>query len=382
MHHIVDSYRQRYRVANRADKTVLVRAVIQDIREGGARFLKRSEGGDEWEEVKEDAVYEKISHALRGNGSSRKDFSDSTTATPPSRTPKADVASSSRRKKKPPPKASAASVVSVVDSSPSSAGNGTIDSAPPAANSVLASQSNDQFSSLRNDTLGGNAGTGGLLASLLQGLAQERMASSASASGSTILMENLVAAQLLQNQLARQREQEQIQQLLVSSAAASPSTQLLGLLFANASDSQASQTLNHANLSQLLQGSSTNLGSMLGVSPQPAVNDQLLTLLIAAQQGNGTHASSSASIQPRINLTGAVDQLLQQQQQQSRSQMIRHLEVELALRRLAPVPRSVGGEANSASTGNENALLLAALMGRSLHSGQPSEQPPPPPAQK
>jgi hypothetical protein len=102
MHRIVNSYRDAYKKSSRSDKTILVRAAIQDIKEGGARFLKRydvastEEGAavynatstsshsshndddenkddDLWVEVEDDAVYEKISHALRGNGSNRRD---------------------------------------------------------------------------------------------------------------------------------------------------------------------------------------------------------------------------------------------------------------------------------------------------------------------
>jgi hypothetical protein len=72
MHQVVRAYRERYRHASRADKTMLVRETIREIRQGGTRFLKRVEGNDHnvfWREVGEDEVYEKISHALRGNGS-------------------------------------------------------------------------------------------------------------------------------------------------------------------------------------------------------------------------------------------------------------------------------------------------------------------------
>ncbi|KAG7343002.1 hypothetical protein IV203_020947 [Nitzschia inconspicua] len=77
MHRIVDSYRERYRTASRGDKTLLVRATIQDIRKGGTRFLKRVEGkaSDEWRDASEDIVYEKVSHALRGNGGGHRNFS-------------------------------------------------------------------------------------------------------------------------------------------------------------------------------------------------------------------------------------------------------------------------------------------------------------------
>jgi hypothetical protein len=83
MHRIVESYRVLYRDASRQEKSRLVRRIIHEITEEGARFLIRprhagSQYSDDqlWAVADNETVYEKISHALRGQGTSRPDPDD------------------------------------------------------------------------------------------------------------------------------------------------------------------------------------------------------------------------------------------------------------------------------------------------------------------
>ncbi|KAL3922459.1 MAG: hypothetical protein SGARI_006448, partial [Bacillariaceae sp.] len=254
MHRIVDSYRQRYRVANRADKTVLVRAVIQEIRDGGARFLRRSpDRGTEWEGVRDEAVYEKISHALRGSGSGRSNPSE-TPVCSPSRPAKAGVPKpKSQRKRDLHPSPGTASNVSAVASF-SLAG---ID-AHGGGGGGMQQMGSHHFSALANNSISGsNAGESNLLASLLM---QQRLASNLGGAPAAAMpssaLENLVTSHLLQNQLAQQLEQERQLQLLTSSSTDTPSNQLLDLLRASGAGSRAQQPLFNTNSQQLLQGGS------------------------------------------------------------------------------------------------------------------------------
>ena len=67
MHQIIDKYRERYVASSKRDKHVLTKQVVAEIKEDGARFLKRVDEDDMrcWAEVDDSSAYEKVSHALR-----------------------------------------------------------------------------------------------------------------------------------------------------------------------------------------------------------------------------------------------------------------------------------------------------------------------------
>eukprot|EP00980_Cylindrotheca_fusiformis_P028381 scaffold22596_cov131-Cylindrotheca_fusiformis.AAC.10 len=65
MREIVDKYRRTFQAMNRGEKRTVVRIVYSELIEGGARFLKRKKGDDEWMEVCADLAMEKVGHSLR-----------------------------------------------------------------------------------------------------------------------------------------------------------------------------------------------------------------------------------------------------------------------------------------------------------------------------
>eukprot|EP00539_Tryblionella_compressa_P007001 CAMPEP_0178772550 /NCGR_PEP_ID=MMETSP0744-20121128/22612_1 /TAXON_ID=913974 /ORGANISM="Nitzschia punctata, Strain CCMP561" /LENGTH=536 /DNA_ID=CAMNT_0020429255 /DNA_START=202 /DNA_END=1812 /DNA_ORIENTATION=- len=72
MHRIVSEYRERYLNSSRNDKAVLIHEVIGRVKQDGARFLKRMGNSDLWVEVDNETVYDKVSHALRGQANNRR----------------------------------------------------------------------------------------------------------------------------------------------------------------------------------------------------------------------------------------------------------------------------------------------------------------------
>jgi hypothetical protein len=64
MHRLVDSYRDEYLNARRAEKPYIIKNIIQELRGGGSRFL-RPHGDDDWVEVDDQSAYHKISHVIR-----------------------------------------------------------------------------------------------------------------------------------------------------------------------------------------------------------------------------------------------------------------------------------------------------------------------------
>jgi hypothetical protein len=70
MHRVVSQYQEQYIKTSRNDKARLVHEVVGVIKENGAKFLKRLEGFDLWVEVvDQNEIYDKVSHALRGQAS-------------------------------------------------------------------------------------------------------------------------------------------------------------------------------------------------------------------------------------------------------------------------------------------------------------------------
>jgi hypothetical protein len=66
LHQVVESYRDQYLTASRREKPVLIRAILEQVKNEGVRFMKLlDEGGNVWEEVDGAYAYEKVSHALR-----------------------------------------------------------------------------------------------------------------------------------------------------------------------------------------------------------------------------------------------------------------------------------------------------------------------------
>jgi hypothetical protein len=65
---IIDSFRPRYLKSSRKQKPGLVNEIVEEVKSGGARFLKRLKDGSEtssWVEVDDTYAHEKVSHALR-----------------------------------------------------------------------------------------------------------------------------------------------------------------------------------------------------------------------------------------------------------------------------------------------------------------------------
>lgn len=81
LHKIIDSYRDAYLQSDRKAKPALVKDIVNEIKAGGARFLKRSGNNpDTWVEVSDAYANEKVSHALRCKKAAAKSGSTSTTS--------------------------------------------------------------------------------------------------------------------------------------------------------------------------------------------------------------------------------------------------------------------------------------------------------------
>jgi len=70
LHRVADSYRDEYMGSRRAEKPKIIKKIIKEIRDTGARFIKphgtfRSNDQDSWVEVDEQYAYEKVAHVLR-----------------------------------------------------------------------------------------------------------------------------------------------------------------------------------------------------------------------------------------------------------------------------------------------------------------------------
>ena len=62
MHHLINSYRERYQMTSRTDKAAIIQEVLHKLKSDGAKFRKRQADSDLWEEAKDQAAYDKISH--------------------------------------------------------------------------------------------------------------------------------------------------------------------------------------------------------------------------------------------------------------------------------------------------------------------------------
>ena len=67
LHEIVNSRRPEYTAASRQDKPQIIKDIVQEMKAGGGRFLRRAKvgGTDAWEEMDDDFAYQKVGHALR-----------------------------------------------------------------------------------------------------------------------------------------------------------------------------------------------------------------------------------------------------------------------------------------------------------------------------
>ena len=65
LHILVNKYRKMYFNSRRKDKPHIIRKILQEVKETGARFMKRVNGDNSWVEVDDECAYEKVSHALR-----------------------------------------------------------------------------------------------------------------------------------------------------------------------------------------------------------------------------------------------------------------------------------------------------------------------------
>ncbi|KAL3924989.1 MAG: hypothetical protein SGILL_000702 [Bacillariaceae sp.] len=70
MHELVTDHRDEYMSSKRSQKPLVIKSIIQKLKDSGARFLKpygefRSNEDDQWVEVDDQYVYEKISHVMR-----------------------------------------------------------------------------------------------------------------------------------------------------------------------------------------------------------------------------------------------------------------------------------------------------------------------------
>lgn len=72
MHHLINSYRHKYRKATRSEKASMIQEVLENLKQGGVRFRRRVDNEDLWVEVTDQVAYDKVSHALRGRGSERR----------------------------------------------------------------------------------------------------------------------------------------------------------------------------------------------------------------------------------------------------------------------------------------------------------------------
>ncbi len=62
---IIDGNKERYNSTKRHNRREVAQEVLDVIFETGARFLKRVEGEEYWEEVSRSATFDKVSHAIR-----------------------------------------------------------------------------------------------------------------------------------------------------------------------------------------------------------------------------------------------------------------------------------------------------------------------------
>ena len=80
---IVDKYRGQYAQAGRCDKAILSEHLVDVIKRGGSRFLKRSDGDSDWIEVDDDVAKDKVSHGFRTKTKTRRKAPAKTTSTKP-----------------------------------------------------------------------------------------------------------------------------------------------------------------------------------------------------------------------------------------------------------------------------------------------------------
>ena len=80
LHLMANTYREEYMISQRVDKRRITKLVLDELKNTGARFIRKvvsnGEGADEWEEVEDEAAFKKVSHALRlrtKNESNRED---------------------------------------------------------------------------------------------------------------------------------------------------------------------------------------------------------------------------------------------------------------------------------------------------------------------
>jgi hypothetical protein len=323
MHRIVGSYHSTYRNASRSEKKIIGRVVIQEIRDEGGRFLKRPEDGrgvegDEWVEAADDAVYEKISHALRGNSGNRRDSVEAQAAIPAAIAP--------RRRKDRNVQPAAATVPPAPVSSPSSDAHGTT------------ALSNDLL--LLPGSHSSNTQANQLSSNLLPGLISSVTATAANPLASS---RNLLAAQALQNQFFLQPQ---------AVGFASPA---LDLLLRGASQAPT------GDLTTTLVGFS-----------QPRLNQQLVNLLLSP--ANPSNPPPGAGLDPGTLSQLILQQRQQQQQQQQQAQLLHELEAELAWRRLVPAMSAVPMNSPSWSVNRNIDLVLSALLGNSA-TGPPHSLP-------
>jgi hypothetical protein len=355
MHRIVETYREQYRNASRAEKTLIVRNTIYEIREGGTRFLRRvdeksefDEDSDDWRDVSEDIIYEKISHALRGNGGRRKGSASS---------------SSPARKSK--TKAALTQDVDLVKAKaiPSSANTSETAGSPAAATSSLPGL----WASLAANRQDPQVGQ--LISALLPNLTGSgAMASTTAQAMPFVAAQSLGAAQLLQQPLLSQQMQQQ----------------------------QQMQSVQGTNTPAILAGLQSLLGSrqqglgLTGSTAPPVVNlGPLMRALVQQQHAQQTQVDSSQLLNVFLStpiapsndqgtLAGALNQLLQQQrqQQQVEAEVLRRLEQEVAMRRLTSAMGN-GNQAPHPASEDPNALLLSLLLGNlaALTNSNPNFQP-------
>jgi hypothetical protein len=69
LHQIVGLYRKSYSDAPRHVKQCIVEEIVQKIKQGGSRFLRRVDVEGFWEEVSDSFAKDKVSHACRGKPS-------------------------------------------------------------------------------------------------------------------------------------------------------------------------------------------------------------------------------------------------------------------------------------------------------------------------
>ncbi|KAG7372095.1 hypothetical protein IV203_018238 [Nitzschia inconspicua] len=346
MHRIVDLYRERYRTASRSDKTLLVRTTIQDIRKGGTRFLKRVDGkaSDIWMDASEDIVYEKVSHALRGNGGGhRKDDNFSSFMSSPRRTSMTANGGSDQDEE----------VTYIVSRDPSTERAATLPDNPFSKKSVFvgtASQSLPQIPQVQR--LLSYVLPGSLAGSHSNLVAPSQPSSFASLRG--LAVTQLLQSQLLSQQLVQQQQEQQ----------------RLCLQVMNAREFTACL--------DLLLGSNRGVGILGGSSlMSPVKHTSFLPGLLMEQRSQPQPQSDTSHVLKLLlstNSLGALDHLLQQRQQDQ--DMVRRLEQELAGRQLAfsmanIVPTTSHDQRQPPPTFDQNELLSTLLLANAMTSMKP-----------